>query len=116
VESHTAALWAYYLAYKSAEEILAAFKLYQAELKTQSRKVLKRIRINRGREWINDLWCDFCGVAGIVMEVTTPHSSSQNGLGKCGICSTLKLGCCLLLDSGLLKSMWPTAFEAATYL
>jgi hypothetical protein len=116
VKGHLGALWTYYLAHKTAEESLVVFKLYKAEVETQTGKKLQIIRVDGGREWINHLWERFCGAAGIIIEVTTPHSSSQNGPGECGICTTVEFGRCLLFDSGLPKSMWPTAFDAATYL
>lgn len=55
-------------------------------------------------------------VHNLSIEVTTPHSSSQNGPGERCIRTTVEFGRCLLFDSGLPKSMWPTAFDAATYL
>jgi hypothetical protein len=116
VEGHSGAPWTYYLAHKTTEESLAAVKLYKAEVETQTGKKPQIIRADGGQEWINHLWEHFCRAAGIIIEVTTPHSSSQNGPGERGIQTTVEFGRCLLFDSGLPKSMWPTAFDAATYL
>jgi hypothetical protein len=96
------------LAHKTTEESLAVFKLYKAEVETQTGKKLWIIRVDGSREWINHLWELFCRAAGIIIEVTTP--------GEHGIRTTVEFGHCLLFDSGLPKSMWPTAFDAATCL
>jgi hypothetical protein len=116
VDGHSAGVWAYYLAHKSADETLAAFKLFKAELEKQSGKPLKIIRVDGGGEWINHLWRNFCGAAGIKIEVTTPHSSSQNGPGEHGIRTTVEFSHCLLADSGLPKSFWTLTTDAAIYL
>jgi hypothetical protein len=116
VEGHCGAPWVYFLAHKTAANTLEKFKLYVAEVETQTGKKIKRVRVDGGGEWMNKLWEKFCGNVGIIVEVMTPHSSSQNGLGERGIRTTVEFGRCLLTDSGFMKSMWPLVFEVSAYL
>jgi hypothetical protein len=81
----------------------------------QTGEKIRCMRVDNGREWMNDIWKAYLRNASIVLD-STPYSSVQNGPGEHGIHTTVKLGCCLLAESGLPKSFWPLAFKCAGYL
>jgi transposase InsO family protein len=116
VDGHYVGPCVYFLVHKSAEETLEAFKRFKAEFEKQTGKAVKRIRVDQKREWMNQLWERYFRDEGIIMETTTPYSSSQNGPGERGIRTTIEVGRCLLADSGLPKSLWRLALETAAYL
>lgn len=88
VEGHSGAPWTYYLAHKTAEESLAVFKLYKAEVEIQTGKKLRIIRVDGGREWINHLWERFCRAAGIIIRqvVQKPHKPHAASCGFLALC------------------------------
>ena len=63
-----------FLASKSAEAILKIFKAYHKEAERQTRRKLKRIRLDMGREWFNNTWEQYCNDKGLIFEFTTPYA------------------------------------------
>ncbi|KAF7358895.1 Retrovirus-related pol polyprotein [Mycena sanguinolenta] len=116
MDGHIAGPKVQFLAHKSADESLDAFIAYAAEFERATGKKIKVVRIDNGGEWINKKWETHFKTQGIVLENTTPHSSSQNGPAERGIRTTIELARCLLADSGLPKSFWPLAVQCAAYL
>jgi transposase InsO family protein len=70
----------YYLADKSAETSLEAFRNYHVMAKRQTGKKLRCVRTDGGGEFCNDLWDSYCKEFGIVHEITTAYSSQSNGV------------------------------------
>jgi hypothetical protein len=82
LDGHTAGPWVEFLAHKSADETLQAFKVYQKEFETQTGKKVKRVRVDKGAEWWNEKWDTYFKDEGIVLEPTIGYSSAQNGPGE----------------------------------
>ncbi|CAK5266798.1 unnamed protein product [Mycena citricolor] len=116
VDGASAAVWSFVLKTKESAGTFEAFKRVKAQIETQTGKRVKHVRVDGGGEFNNKTWSTYLGEEGIILEVTTPHSSAQNGVGERGIRTTISLARCLLADSGLPKSMWPKAVETATYV
>ena len=70
----------YYLADKSAETTLEAFKSYHVMAERQTRKKLRCIRTDGGGEFCNKLWDSYCKEHGIIHETTTAYSLQSNGV------------------------------------
>ena len=73
----------YYLADKSAETTLKAFKSYHVMAEKQTGKKLRCIRTDGGEEFCNELWDSYCKEQGIIHETTTAYSLQSNGIVKC---------------------------------
>jgi len=56
------------------------FLTYNAEVENQLNKKIKRIRSDKGDEYV--LFNDYCVKEGIIHEVTPPYSHESNGVAK----------------------------------
>lgn len=85
-----------------------------AELQTG--KKIKRVRVNVGTEWFNQLWDAYLHEHGIIHESNMPYGHPQNSVAEHGIRTTIKGVRYMLADSGLSKSLWAKATSTAVYL
>ena len=65
---------------KHKDEAFDMFLTYKAEVENQLNKKIKRIRSNRGGEYV--LFNDYCVKEGIIHEVTPPYSPESNGVAE----------------------------------
>ncbi|KAK7287237.1 hypothetical protein RIF29_00393 [Crotalaria pallida] len=61
---------------KNKDEAFDMFLLYKAEVENQLEKKIKRVRSDRGGEYI--LFNDYCEKEGIIHEVTPPYAERKN--------------------------------------
>jgi Integrase core domain/GAG-pre-integrase domain len=106
----------YYLAKKTAETTLEAFKTYHIMAERQTGKKLKCVRMDGGREFCNELWDSYCKEFGIIHEVTSPYSSQSNGVVECTNQTLIEQVQVLLHDSGLVATMWCEVASMVLYL
>jgi len=59
---------------KSKDEALNYFRIYKAEVENQLEKKIKRLRDDRGGEYISNDFSNFCSEHGIIHEFTPPYS------------------------------------------
>ena len=67
---------------KEKSEALTKFKQYKSFVETQTCWKLKKLRVNGGGEFMNKEFKKFLLDNGIQLEVTAPHSPSQNGIAE----------------------------------
>jgi transposase InsO family protein len=67
---------------KEKSKVFMKFKQYKSFIKTQTSQKLKKLHINGGGEFINKEFKKFLLDNGIQLEITAPHSPSQNGIAK----------------------------------
>jgi transposase InsO family protein len=60
---------------KTKDEALHYFKIYKAKVESQLEKKIKRLRSNRGGEYVSNEFSKFCTVHRIIHERTPPNSS-----------------------------------------
>jgi len=63
-------------------EALDVFKRFVAEVKTQLERRVKILRTNRGREYLSDMFKEFCEEKGIQWQLRIPHTPQQNGVAE----------------------------------
>ena len=63
---------------KHKDETCAKFLLYKSEVENQLGRKLKRVKPDRGGEYV--LYNDFCENEGIIHEITPPYSPQSNGI------------------------------------
>jgi transposase InsO family protein len=67
---------------KTKDEALICFKIYKAEVQTQLKKKIKRLRSDRGDEYFSNDFDLFCTEHGIIHERTPPYSPQSNGVAE----------------------------------
>jgi len=65
---------------KHKDEAFNMFLTYKAKVESQLNKKIKRIRSDRGGEYV--LFNDYCVKEGIIHEVTPPYSPESNGVAE----------------------------------
>ncbi|KAF7763932.1 hypothetical protein Agabi119p4_8469 [Agaricus bisporus var. burnettii] len=106
----------YFLNSKSADTTLGKFKEFHKESERQTGEKLKRIRLDMGREWHNDLWDGYAKENGILLEFTTPYAHQQNGKAERSMRTLLEMARAMLADAGLPQKYWADAIQTAVYI
>jgi len=63
-----------FLKSKSAEVTLKVFKSFHTEAERQTRKRLKQVHLDMGKEWYNTAWESYHEEQGLDFEFTTPYT------------------------------------------
>jgi hypothetical protein len=77
-----ATTWCYIYLVKTKYGALNCFKIYKVEVENQLEKKIKRLRSDRGGEYVSHEFADFCAEHGIIHEVTPPYSPQSNGVAE----------------------------------
>ncbi len=80
VDSGTSFKAGEFLVDKADDTTLAAFDRYRKMAETQTGQKVKRVRADQA--FTGAKWVDYCTEHGILLELTAPHSSAQNGLAE----------------------------------
>ena len=100
---------------KSKDEAIDKFVLYKAEVENQLNKKIKRIRSDRGGEYVSP-FAEICAQNGIIHECTAPYSPQQNGIAERKNRTLKEMMNAMLISSGLGQDMWGDAILSANYL
>jgi len=87
-------MYCYVYLLKTKDEAFHYFKIFKAEVENQIERKIKRLRDDRGGEYISNEFSQFCGEHGIIHEVTRPYSPQSNGVAERKKSDTYKLGKC----------------------
>lgn len=101
---------------KKKSEALTHFKCYKSFVETQTERKLKALRVDGGGEFINQVFNAYLQDSGIRLEVTAPHSLSQNGIAECLNRTVVEHARAMLHTHELLLFLWKEAVAYATYL
>lgn len=77
-----ASRYCYVYLLKTKDEALNYFKIYKDEVENQLEKKIKRLRPDRGGEYISHEFSQFCSEHEIVHEVTPPYSPQSNRVAE----------------------------------
>jgi transposase InsO family protein len=116
IDDYTRYVEVYFLRSKSAEEIMAKFKIFHAWVKTQG-YVIKRFRCDNGRgEFNNTAFTDALGLLGINYEPAPPYTQHMNGTAERMIRTLNAKGRCMMLDAELPMRFWAESIKTACYI
>jgi hypothetical protein len=88
---------------------------YLVHLKTQGRAP-KAIRIDRGKEFVNETLQSWCRQQGIEIQMTAPYSPSQNGVAERMNRTLVELARAMIKGQQLPEFLWELAVAHAVYL
>jgi len=101
---------------KHKDETLSKFINFKNEAETQTGKVLKRLRSDRGGENTSAAFNEFCTSNGIIHEVTPPYTPESNGVAERKNRTFKDMINNMLLNSGLPKYMWGEALNTTYHI
>ncbi len=107
VDSGTGCKGGEFLADKSDETTVGAFDRWRKLAETQTERKVKRVKADH--VFARTKWVDYCAEHGIILELTAPHSSVQNGLAEHAIRTMMEDTRALLSNSGLADRYWAEA-------
>ena len=87
--------------HKAKSEALASLKKFVLSVRTP-----KKMRQDKGKEFLSEQFKTYCLDAGIIQEKTIPETPQQNGLAERCNRKPLATARCLPIDSGLPKMIW----------
>ena len=99
---------------KRKDEAFDVFLTYKAEVENQLNKKIKRIRSDRGGEYV--LFNDFCVKEGIIHEVTPPYSPESNGVAERKNRTLNEMMNVMLISSSAPDNLWGEALLTACFL
>ncbi|CAM8930593.1 unnamed protein product [Rhodiola kirilowii] len=89
---------------KSKDEAIEKFDMYKLEVENQLNKKIKRLRSDRGGEYVEPFGT-LCAQNGIIHEVTPPYSPQSNGVDERKNRTIKEIMNAMLLSSGLPQGM-----------
>jgi len=99
---------------KHKDEAFDMFLTYKAEVENQLNKKIKRIRLDRGGEYV--LFNDYRVKEGIIHEVTTPYSPESNGVVERKNMTLKEMMNDMLISSNALDNLWGKSMFTACFL
>ena len=103
----------YVYLHHSKSEALERFKAYKTEVELQTKNKIKRLRSNRGGEYIA---LEYFESVGIIHETIAPYTPQQNGVAEHKNCLLKKMVNAILSYSGLKNSFSGEAMLIKNYL
>jgi hypothetical protein len=101
---------------KTKDEAFSCFKIYKAEVETQLKKKIKRLRSDRGGEYFSNDFDLFCAENGMIHERMPPYSPESNGVAERKNRTLSDLVNAMLDTAGLSKAWWGEAVLTACHV
>ena len=121
--------WKYYISFgdDSVRYVTALFlrekgdapiriKEHAIKIKQRFGKGLTYLRVDNGKELVNDEVRKFCAEEGITIETSAPYSPSQNGIAERFNRTLIELVRAMLIAKELPTFLWDEAVSHATYI
>jgi hypothetical protein len=80
IDDYSHKTWVYLL--KSKDEVFSKFKEFKSLIENLSKRKIKILRSDNGREYTSKEFAKFCKYYGIKRDLTTPYNPQQNGVAE----------------------------------
>ena len=97
-------------------EALDCFKRYSTLVENQLNTKIKSLRIDRGREYLSNLFKTYCAEKGIARQLTIPYMLQQNGVTERRNRTLLDMVRLMMAQAKLPISFWGDALMTASYI
>ena len=100
----------------SKSEVAEEVKVVLNMLEKQSGEFVLAVRTDRGSEYLNSTFKDYCDRKGIIHETTAPYTPEQNGVAERLNRTLMERVRAMLQDAELPHNMWAEAVVTANYI
>ncbi|KAJ0880785.1 putative RNA-directed DNA polymerase [Helianthus annuus] len=105
--------WVYLLTQKSQAE---SFKAFKKLVETETGKVIKVLRTDRGGEYLSDAFTKFCLEHGIKRQLTTRFTPQQNGVAERKNRTVINMVVSMLAAKNMPRMFWAEATMWSFYV
>ncbi|CAI7737826.1 unnamed protein product [Closterium sp. NIES-53] len=113
-DRHTRFVWVMPVAKKSDE--LRDFQKWLVLVERQTKQSVLTLRSDRGGEFLGKEFTDFVDGKGIVLDLTCPYTSHQNGMAEREMRTAVKSVRTMLLHMGVQHHWWHLALRQAVWV
>ncbi|GJV64547.1 putative RNA-directed DNA polymerase [Tanacetum coccineum] len=106
--------WVYFLTEKS--QAFESFKDFKSKVETETGKVVKALRTDRGGEYLSNEFSEFCRKHGIKRQLTTSFTPQQNGVAERKNRTVINMVVTLLSAKNMPKIFWAEATAWSFYV
>ncbi|KAF2890883.1 hypothetical protein ILUMI_15290 [Ignelater luminosus] len=97
-------------------EVFDCLVQYVNEIQNLTGKMIKELRCDNGKEYINSRVFQFAKEKGIIIKPCPPYVHELNGTAERYNRSLMDMGRCLLSEAKIHQRFWPEIIKAAAYL
>jgi transposase InsO family protein len=101
---------------KNKSDAFTKFKQYKSFMEMQTSRKLKKLCVDEGGEFLSKEFKKYLLDNGIQLEITAPHSPSQNGIAECLNRTLVEHTHAMIHQNGLPYLLWKEAVAYTTYL
>ena len=114
IDDYSRFTWVYFLIHKS--EVFDRFQDFKTRVEKQSGKVVKILRTDNGREYVNKRLEDFCTFEGIDLQHSVAYTPQQNGVAERKNRTLKEMASCMIHARSLDPAFWAEAISCATHI
>lgn len=114
IDEFSRMMWLYLI--KTKGEAFEIFQQFKVMAEKQSGKFIKVLRTDGGREYVSNVFEEFCIKHGIQHEVTAPYTLQHNGLAERRNRTVLNMVRSMLKEKRLPHSFWGEAATTSIYI
>lgn len=114
IDDATRMVWVYFL--KSKSEVFQTFKKFKNLVENQASCKIKKIRSDRGSEYLSGEFTKFLEDHGIERQLTAAYSPQQNGVSERRNRSLVEMARAMIKAKDLPMKFWAEAVHTAAYI
>jgi hypothetical protein len=101
---------------KSKNEVFSKFKEFKSLIENISKRKIKVLRSDNGREYTSKEFVNYCKEVGIKRELTTPYNPQQNGVAERKNRTIMEAVKIMIHDQDLPMCLWEEAAKTTIYV
>lgn len=101
---------------ESKDDTLKTFKSFNKRVQNEKGYCITTIRSDKGVEFVNEEFEEFCEQEGITYQFSTPRTSQQNDVAERKNRSLQEMAKTVLIETSIPKYFWAEAINTACYI
>ncbi|CAL9010567.1 unnamed protein product [Prunus brigantina] len=114
IDDYTRMCWVFFLQHKS--QVLNVFKRFKSMVELQSGYKIKKLRSDRGGEYISLEFLKFCDDVGMEKQLTVAYSPQQSGVAERKNRTIVEMTRTMMVEKRIPLKFWAEAVNTAVYL